>query len=111
VGGDTLAWLARTMQQDGAIASFGNAGGVELHTTVFPFILRGVKLLGIDSAATLMPLRQQLWQRLATGFNLQHIDLIGKSILFSQLPEIFSKMLRGEVRGRIVIDFGMESTV
>jgi D-arabinose 1-dehydrogenase-like Zn-dependent alcohol dehydrogenase len=56
-------------------------------------------------------LRQQLWQRLATGFNLQHIDLIGKSILFSQLPEIFSKMLRGEVRGRIVIDFGMESTV
>jgi NADPH2:quinone reductase len=111
VGGDTLAWLARTMQQDGAIASFGNAGGVELHTTVFPFILRGIKLLGIDSAATLMPLRQQLWQRLTTGINVQYIDLIGKSILFSQLPEIFSKMLRGEVRGRIVIDFGMESTV
>jgi acrylyl-CoA reductase (NADPH) len=52
VGGDTLAWLARTMQQEGAIASFGNAAGVELHTTVFPFILRGVKLLGVDSAAT-----------------------------------------------------------
>ena len=66
VGGETLAWLTRTMQQNGAIASFGNAGGVELHTTVLPFILRGVRLLGVDSAATAMPLRNQIWQRLAT---------------------------------------------
>src|SRR3989339_167069 len=49
VGGTTLAWLTRTMQQNGVIASFGNAGGVELNTTVLPFILRGVRLLGIDS--------------------------------------------------------------
>jgi putative YhdH/YhfP family quinone oxidoreductase len=55
VGGATLAWLTRTMQQNGVIASFGNAGGVELNTTVLPFILRGVRLIGIDSAATAMP--------------------------------------------------------
>jgi len=66
VGGETLAWLTRTMQQNGVIASFGNAGGIELNTTVMPFILRGVRLIGIDSAATAMPLRRQIWQRLAT---------------------------------------------
>jgi len=66
VGGETLAWLTRTMQQNGVIASFGNAGGIELHTTVLPFILRGVRLIGIDSAATAMPLRRAIWQRLAT---------------------------------------------
>ena len=59
VGGETLAWLTRTMQQNGVIASFGNAGGAELHTTVLPFILRGVRLIGVDSAATAMPLRQE----------------------------------------------------
>ncbi len=57
VGGPMLAWLMRTMRQEGAIASYGNAGSAELHTTVFPLILRGVKLLGVDSAATAMPLR------------------------------------------------------
>ena len=52
VGGATLSWLTRTMQQNGVIASFGNTGGAELHTTVYPFILRGVRLIGVDSAAT-----------------------------------------------------------
>jgi putative YhdH/YhfP family quinone oxidoreductase len=65
VGGDTLAWLTKSMQQNGAIASYGNAGGLELRTSIFPFILRGIKLLGVDSAATQMPLRKQMWQRLA----------------------------------------------
>ena len=72
VGGETLAWLTRTMQQNGVIASFGNAGGIELHTTVLPFILRGVRLIGIDSAATAMPLRRHIWQRLATDLRPQH---------------------------------------
>ncbi|MEJ1958153.1 MAG: hypothetical protein WDM70_00750 [Nitrosomonadales bacterium] len=61
VGGAVLSWLTRTMLQEGAIASFGNAGGTELHTTVFPFILRGVRLLWIDSAAIAMPLREKIW--------------------------------------------------
>ncbi|TAJ77390.1 MAG: oxidoreductase [Gallionellaceae bacterium] len=113
VGGATLAWLTRTMQQDGVIASFGNAGGVELHTTVFPFILRGVKLLGVDSAATAMPLRKQIWQRLAgdpssglgTGLRPQNLEQIAHVVPFAALPEVFPGMLRGETRGRTVLSF------
>lgn len=110
-GGDTLAWLARTMQQDGAIASYGNAAGVELHTTVFPFILRGVKLLGVDSAATKMPLRQQLWQRMAgdpstglrTGLKPRQLAQLAHTVAFAQLPEVFPTMLRGAAHGRTVV--------
>lgn len=107
VGGTTLAWLTRSMQQDGAIASFGNAGGVELHTTVFPFILRGVKLLGVDSAATLMPLRKQIWQRLAGDLCPQNLAQIAHDVPFAQMPQVFPKLLRGEMRGRTVVDFGV----
>ncbi len=103
VGGDTLAWLARTMQQDGAIASFGNAGGVELHTTVFPFILRGVKLLGVDSAATPMPLRKQLWQRMAGELKPQGLEQLAHIVPFTGLPETFPRMLNGKTRGRAVV--------
>jgi len=107
LGGDTLTWLTRTMQQNGAIASYGNASGIELHGTVFPFILRGVKLLGVDSAATNMLLRKQIWQRLAGELHLQHFERITRTVEFSQLPEIFPKMMCGEIRGRIVVDFSV----
>jgi acrylyl-CoA reductase (NADPH) len=103
VGGEMLSWLARTMQQDGAIASFGNAGGAELHTTVFPFILRGVKLLGVDSAATAMPLRKQIWQRLAGELKPRQMEQLAHTVPFAKLPEVFPAMLRGEARGRTVV--------
>ncbi len=103
VGGDTLAWLTRTMQQNGAIASFGNAGGVELHTTVFPFILRGVKLLGVDSAATAMPLRKLMWQRLAGELKPRQLTQLAYTVPFARLPEVFPRMLHGETRGRAVV--------
>jgi putative YhdH/YhfP family quinone oxidoreductase len=107
VGGDTLAWLARTMQLEGAIASFGNAAGAELHTSVFPFILRGVKLLGVDSAATTMPLRKQLWQRLAGDLKPGLLTQIAHAVPFAELPELFPKMIRGETHGRMVIEIGV----
>jgi len=103
VGGSTLAWLTRTMQQNGVIASFGNAGGIELHTTVLPFILRGVRLIGVDSAATAMPLRQEIWRKLANELLPQQLDLLSHTVPFEQLPEIFPKLLQGESRGRAVI--------
>ena len=103
VGGDTLAWLTRTMQQNGAIASFGNAGGIELHTTVFPFILRGVKLLGVDSAATAMPLRKLMWQRLAGELKPHQLAQLAYTVPFASLPEVFPRMLHGETRGRAVV--------
>jgi acrylyl-CoA reductase (NADPH) len=104
VGGETLAWLTRTMQQNGVIASFGNAGGIELHTTVMPFILRGVRLLGIDSAATAMPLRRQIWQRLATGLRPKLLAQVTHTVPFAELPQIFPLMLQGKLRGRSVVE-------
>jgi len=105
VGGETLAWLTRTVQQDGAIASFGNAGGAELHTTVFPFILRGVKLLGVDSAATQMPLRKQMWSRLASDLRVSELEKIAHRISLVQLLQACDTLIAGTSRGRYVVDF------
>ena len=105
VGGEMLAWLTRTMQQEGAIASFGNAGGIELHTTVMPFILRGVKLIGIDSAATGMPLRREVWKRLAEDIYPKKLKEIVHTVSFAQLPDTFLPMLHGKSMGRTVIRF------
>jgi len=106
VGGATLAWLTRTMQQNGVIASFGNTGGVELHTTVYPFILRGVRLIGIDSAATAKPLREKIWQRLALDLHPAQLDEVAHIIPFMQLPEAFQGMLHGQSHGRAVVKIG-----
>ncbi len=103
VGGETLAWLTRTMQVDGAIASFGNAGGIELHTTVLPFILRGVRLLGVDSAATAMPVRSHIWQRLATDLRPEQLSKVVNEVHFTDLPQVFPKLLQSKLRGRVVV--------
>lgn len=105
VGGQTLAWLTRTMQQNGVIASFGNAGGIELNTTVMPFILRGVRLIGIDSAATKMPLRREIWQRLAGDLKPLQLARVTHCVPFGKLSEVFPRMLQGDSHGRTVIEF------
>ncbi len=103
VGGDQLSWLTRTMNQSGLIASFGNAGGIELKTTVLPFILRGVRLIGVDSAATPMPLRRKVWQRLASDLKPRHLADIANIIALADLGAYFDKMLKGGIRGRAVV--------
>lgn len=103
VGGEQLAWLTRTMQPQGVIASFGNAGGIELKTTVLPFILRGVRLIGVDSGFTPMPLRRKVWERLATDLKPRHLDDIAFTITLDDLPGYFEKMLKAEVKGRAVV--------
>ncbi|MGC2048456.1 MAG: oxidoreductase [Gallionella sp.] len=108
VGGDTLAWLTRTMQQNGVIACFGNAGGAELHTTVMPFILRGVRLIGIDSAAVLMPLRRKIWERLASDLRPMQLTRVAQIVPFSELPQVFPLMLEGKQRGRRVVEIKHE---
>ena len=105
VGGSMLAWLIRTMAQEGAIASFGNAGGVELHTSVYPFILRGVKLLGVDSAGTDMPLRRKIWHRLATDLRPAQLTAVTRVLTLGQLPETCQALIQGRAHGRNVIDF------
>ena len=103
VGGDQLSWLTRSMNQHGLIASFGNAGGIELKTNVLPFILRGVRLIGVDSAATPMPLRRKVWQRLATDLKPRHLADIANIIGLDALGAYFEKMLKGGIRGRAVV--------
>jgi len=103
VGGEQLAWLTRTMQPQGLIASFGNAGGIELKTTVLPFILRGVRLIGVDSAATPMSLRQRVWWRLASDLKPPHLGKIAQTIGLDDLPAYFERMLKGDIRGRAVV--------
>jgi acrylyl-CoA reductase (NADPH) len=103
VGGDQLSWLTRTMHQTGLIASFGNAGGIELKTNVLPFILRGVRLIGVDSAATPMPLRRKVWQRLASDLKPRHLADIAKTITLGDLDAYFGQMLKGGIRGRAVV--------
>jgi NADPH2:quinone reductase len=106
VGGPMLGWLTRTMRQEGAIASFGNTGGAELHTTVYPFILRGVKLLGVDSAATAMPLRRNIWQRLASDLRPARLEGMTRVSPFAELPDVFTAMLQGQSHGRVVVRIG-----
>jgi acrylyl-CoA reductase (NADPH) len=106
VGGEQLAALTRTMQQHGLIASFGNAGGIEFHTTVLPFILRGVRLIGVDSAYTPMAIRRRVWERLATDLKPRHLKDIAQTVTLDQLPEVFEKMLKQQSRGRIVVVTG-----
>ena len=103
VGGEQLGWLTRTMQPQGVIASFGNAGGVELKTTVLPFILRGVRLIGVDSVSTPMPLRRRVWERLAADLKPRHLSHIAFSIALAELPAQFEKLLQGTGRGRAVV--------
>lgn len=103
VGGDQLGWLTRTVQPQGVIASFGNAGGIDLKTTVLPFILRGIRLIGVDSAATPMPLRRRVWGRLASDLKPRHLTEIAQVISLADLPAYFGRMLKGEIRGRAVV--------
>ncbi|MEN8178694.1 MAG: oxidoreductase [Pseudomonadota bacterium] len=104
VGGDMLASITRTVKPWGSIASIGLAGGHQLSTTVMPFILRGVSLLGINSSGCPYEIRQELWQRLATDLHPRHLDEIAsQTISLEQLPETFEQMLNGMTTGRIVV--------
>ena len=105
VGGETLAWLTRTMMYCGSIASSGLTGGTELHTTVIPFILRGVNLLGIDSVMCPMDRRLEAWHRLATDMKPANLGASAKEIGLADLPDAFATLLKGAARGRRVIEF------
>jgi putative YhdH/YhfP family quinone oxidoreductase len=103
LGGDVLAWMASTMKQGGTIASIGLAASMELKTTVAPFILRGVSLLGIDSGYIGEPWRSAVWQRLASDWKPKKVIEQTREIGFEQLPEVFDDFLQARVVGRIVV--------
>ncbi|MEM1176596.1 MAG: oxidoreductase, partial [Pseudomonadota bacterium] len=104
LGGETLTWLTRTMRYGGNIASIGLAQSHELHTTVMPFILRAVCLLGINSVDTPSDLRRRVWERIATDLRPSKLQRIGhRSIDFDELPDCFDAYIDGKVTGRIVV--------
>lgn len=109
VGGNILAWLTRTVNPWGNIAAVGLAGGFELNTTVMPFILRGVSLLGINSQGCPTELRHQLWQRLASDLAPQNLDkIVTDTVKLDDLPDVFGKMLAGETTGRTIVEIAPE---
>ncbi len=108
VGGATLAYLIRTTKYGGSIAACGLTGGTTLNTTVFPFILRAVNLLGIDSVFCPMELRRELWQRMATDLKPSRLDSMIHEIKLDELPQVTASLLKGGIRGRTVVRLGAE---
>ncbi len=106
VGGNTLATLLKRCARNGNVASCGLVASSELDTTVFPFILNGVNLLGIDSAETLKPLRLKIWERLATDLKPENIDRLRLVVRLEEIPHYMDDILEGETVGRIIADLG-----
>ena len=103
LGGEPLAALTRTMQKDGVIASIGNAAGLEFATSVMPFILRGVRLIGVNSDND-PQVRDHVWRRLATDLRPRHLARISQVRPFAALPEAIADVAAGRNRGRTVIE-------
>ena len=105
LGGEILAWIASTMKFNGVIASIGLAAGFGLNTTVMPFILRGVSLLGINSTdAPSAELEREVWARLAGDMRPPMLKEMAKTIPFGELPKVFDDFINAKATGRIVVD-------
>ncbi len=106
VGGPILDSTIRQTKFFGPVAVCGNVTSGDLHTSIYPFILRGVSLLGINSAFTPMPLRLEIWHRLATDWKPGMLDSIAQEVTLSGVNAEIESMLRGEIKGRIVVRSG-----
>lgn len=105
VGGDTLATIISELHRHGCVASFGNAGGHELETSVFPFILRGVQLVGVDSNTCPDDHRRRTWRRLASILSDDDFaDMTARTISLDDIPDVSRELLAGGIRGRVVVD-------
>ena len=104
VGGQTLSKLISQIQCGGAIAVCGLAGGTDLHTSVFPIILRGVSVLGINSVYIPHTLRLQAWERIARDLPIDQLESMIQMEPFERVPDLSEQVLAGKVRGRIVVD-------
>jgi putative YhdH/YhfP family quinone oxidoreductase len=109
LGGDILAWLLSTMKVGGTVGAVGLAADMKLNTSVAPFILRGVALLGADSANCAMSLRQKVWNKLAVEWRPDQVHDQVRTIDFEDLPTHFDPYLKGMVRGRTVVRVAPDS--
>src|SRR5215831_14601226 len=104
VGGNTLATILTQLKYRASVAACGLAGGSDLPATVIPFLLRGVNLLGIDSVMCPRDERTEAWQRLARDLPLDRLERMTQTVPLSGLPELAPQILKGEVRGRTIVD-------
>ncbi len=104
VGGTTLARVLAQVAVQGSVAAVGNAGGIKLETTVLPFLLRGINLLGINSSTCPVPRRREAWARLAAELPMDKLDAMTSEAGLAELPRLAGEILKGQVRGRLVVD-------
>jgi acrylyl-CoA reductase (NADPH) len=104
VGGTTLAAILPQIKYRGSVAACGLAGGTKLDTTVIPFLLRGVNLLGIDSVMCPKEVRQEAWRRLGSDLPLGKLDAMIQMATLADLPGLGPQILNGKIQGRVVVD-------
>mgnify|MGYP005841097143 CR=1 FL=1 len=104
VGGIPLSTAIRSTDYEGTVATCGNAAGADLPVTVYPFILRGVSLHGVDSANYPMEIRQPLWEKIATDWKLEMLDEMTRECSLGKLPEEIDRILDGKQVGRVVVN-------
>jgi acrylyl-CoA reductase (NADPH) len=104
VGGNILSTIIKETKYDGIVTCCGNVASPELVTTVYPFILRGVSLVGIDSVQCPMPLRKQLWDKLADEWNVPNINEFIEECKLEELTEKIDLILKGQIKGRIIVN-------
>jgi putative YhdH/YhfP family quinone oxidoreductase len=104
LGGDVLAWILSTMKDNGVIGSVGLAASTNLNTTVMPLILRGVRLLGINSGESSNDVRETVWRRLATDLKPPLLKEMAQTVPFSKLPAVFDDFINAKVKRRVVVD-------
>ncbi len=106
VGGEILATAIKSTRYGGVVTACGNAASPDLPLNVYPFILRAVSLIGIDSAECPMATRARIWQRLAEDWRPVDLERFANEISLEQLPEAIDAMLAGRHRGRTVVNLG-----
>ena len=104
VGGQILANVLASVRYGKAVAACGLAGGIDLPATVFPFILRGIRLQGVDSVMCPKPMREKAWARLARDLSADQLSEVAERISLEQVPQVAEDILKGQVRGRVIVD-------
>ena len=104
VGSVTLANVISQINPEGTVAACGLAQGMDLPTSVAPFILRGVKLIGINSVSTPMPRRLKVWDRLVKDLDLSKLHALTTHVKLEDVPHVAADIVAGKVRGRVVVD-------
>lgn len=107
VGGENLPYIVKRLDNNGSVALIGMTGGNNFETTVFPFILRGASIIGIDSVFTPIKLRKRVWRRLAKDLKPQQLHDIKHVISFDEIPKAIDQVINHNNTGRIVIDFNV----